>query len=152
MRKNVYKSLCRSMHMVRSLRNLLLVTLTGWTVINGCGSDNKSNKEEGSKLDIVGGSQADASTYSQYFQSIVSLQYNGQHFCGGTLVAPNKVLTAAHCLADFSPSEIKSYIKVVIGARDLRSTSGAERFAIASSSINSRYNASRNQFDSAVIT
>ncbi len=135
--------------MIVSLRNLLLVTLTGWTVIMGCGAE-KSAKET-SQLDIVGGSQVSSSLYSQYFSSIVSLQYNGSHFCGGTLVGANKVLTAAHCLADFSSSEIRSSIRVVIGARDLRSTTGAERFSISSYSINPRYSSAGTQYDSAVI-
>jgi len=137
------------MHMIGSLRNLLLVTLTGWTVMVGCGAEKSTDKT--SQLDIVGGSQVSSSLYSQYFSSIVSLQYNGSHFCGGTLVAPNKVLTAAHCLSDFSSSEIRNSLRVVIGARDLRSSTGAERFSIASSSINPRYSSSGTQYDSATI-
>lgn len=136
--------------MIVTLRNLLLVTLTGWTVMTGCGAE-KAPKET-SNLDIVGGSQASSSVYSQYFSSIVSLQYGSSHFCGGTLIAPNKVLTAAHCLADFSSSEVRNYLKVVIGARDLRSTAGAERFSVASYSINPRYGSDGVQYDSATIT
>ncbi|WP_176736982.1 serine protease [Oligoflexus tunisiensis] len=136
--------------MIGSLRNLLLVTLTGWTVMAGCGGEKA--QEAKSQLDIVGGSSVSSSLYNQYFTSIVSLQYGGQHFCGGTLVASNKVVTAAHCLADFSSSQIRNNLRIVIGARDLRSTSGAERFSVSSYSINSRYNASRSQNDTATIT
>lgn len=136
--------------MIVSLRNLLLVTLTGWTVMMGCGAEKTAN--ETSQLDIVGGSQVSSSLYSQYFSSIVSLQYGSSHFCGGTLIAPNKVLTAAHCLADFSSSEVRNSLRVVIGTRDLRSTAGAERFSIASYSINPRYRSSGTQYDSATIT
>lgn len=134
--------------MKRSLGNLLLICLTGWTVMTACGSDPKKD----SQLDIVGGSQASAATYSAYYTSIVSLQYNGSHFCGGTLIGANKVLTAAHCLADFTSSEIKNSVKVVIGTRDLRTTTGAEKFSISSYAINSRYNSSKIQYDSATIT
>lgn len=60
-------------------------------------------------------------------------------------------MTAAHCLVDFSSSEIRNSLKVVIGARDLRSTSGAERFSISSAAINPRYRSSGTQYDSATI-
>lgn len=40
-----------------------------------------------------------------------SLQYNSEHFCGGSLVAPDFVVTAAHCTS--SPS------KITLGRYDL---------------------------------
>ncbi|HYX34169.1 MAG TPA: hypothetical protein VE954_13780 [Oligoflexus sp.] len=42
--------------MIGSLRNLLLVTLTGWTVMVGCGAEKDKAAEQTSQLDIVGGS------------------------------------------------------------------------------------------------
>jgi len=58
---------------------------------------------------IVGGSRT-----GRAFPWMVSLQRYGRHFCGGSLVAPNLVLTAAHCVEDGR----KPYA-VVLGPYDL---------------------------------
>ncbi|XP_031331903.1 trypsin epsilon-like [Photinus pyralis] len=42
---------------------------------------------------IVGGYDVDIEEHPYQ----VSLQYYGSHFCGGSIIAPNKILTAAHC-------------------------------------------------------
>lgn len=115
-----------------------------------CGSQNETEKSV-SGLDIVGGSAVSTSLYSSYFQSIASLQYGGSHMCGATLIAPNKVVTAAHCLADFSSSTIKNYVKIVLGTSSLN-TAGKEKFSVASYSIDSRYNPQTSAYDFATIT
>ncbi|KAL1780096.1 serine protease 27 [Sigmodon hispidus] len=47
----------------------------------------------------------------------VSIQRNGTHFCGGSLIAPTWVLTAAHCFSN--TSDISMY-QVLLGARKLQ--------------------------------
>lgn len=62
---------------------------------------------------IIGGTQAPTDSYSW----IVSIQSSdGSHFCGGSLIAPNWVLTAAHCLEDTKAADTR----VVIAGHDLQ--------------------------------
>lgn len=49
--------------------------------------------EEAPEESIVGGTTAAAGEYP----FIVSIQLNGRHNCGGTLINGNTVVTAAHC-------------------------------------------------------
>ncbi|MBW3085957.1 hypothetical protein KEM60_02168 [Austwickia sp. TVS 96-490-7B] len=52
------------------------------------------------KPDIIGGVAAS----SDEFPFMTSLQYDNQHFCGGSLVNPRVIMTAAHCVSDLVPS------------------------------------------------
>ncbi|XP_017030653.2 chymotrypsin-1 [Drosophila kikkawai] len=65
---------------------------------------------------IVGGSDVPAGEHVPYQ---VSLQYStrgGQmHFCGGSIIAPNRILTAAHCCQGLNASRMS----VVAGIRGL---------------------------------
>lgn len=126
--------------------------LTGWPIMFGCGAQNGGTEAAGSNLDIVGGSTVSAALYKSTYQSIASLRYYGSHFCGGTLIAPNKILTAAHCLADFSSSTIKNNVTVTLGSTSLSSSTGATTYKVSSFKIDSRYDASTSQYDIAVIT
>ncbi|MEZ4816309.1 MAG: serine protease [Bdellovibrionota bacterium] len=65
-------------------------------------SQNKSNK-------IVGGIESSIIEHPY----VVSLQNSRGHYCGGSLVAPNFVLSAGHCVDFIAPMDMK----VVIGSQ-----------------------------------
>ncbi|MCP2169427.1 S1 family peptidase [Goodfellowiella coeruleoviolacea] len=66
---------------------------------------------------IVGGTRASISTYPW---TVYLATTSGFQYCGGTLVAPNKVVTAAHCTEGDSPSAVR----VVAGREDKQSSAG----------------------------
>ena len=70
---------------------------------------------------IVGGKEATKGE----FPFIVSLQDYSGHFCGGTLIQKDWVLTAAHCVDSKATA---SSMKVVLGLHELSNMGGTETF------------------------
>lgn len=62
---------------------------------------------------IINGEDAKAGAWPW----IASLQRYGSHFCGGTLISPNWVLTASHCVGILSGTH---GFTIVLGAQNLR--------------------------------
>ncbi|KAG8594600.1 hypothetical protein GDO81_001262 [Engystomops pustulosus] len=74
--------------------------------------------------EIVGGREAVPNSHPY----IASLQIRRQHFCGGSLIARQFIMTAAHCLSDTNPNQVT----VVLGAHSLRSSEASRQtFRIA---------------------
>lgn len=76
------------------------------------GRDHRSLAGSSDNQRIIGGSEADSGRYSY----AVSLQDDYGHFCGGALITPSVVLSAAHCAG--------GEYKVVVGRHDLRTDDG----------------------------
>lgn len=82
-----------------------------------------ASAESAAQARIVGGTR----TSTAEAPWVVALTTaSGQHFCGGTLVRPDKVVTAAHCTLDPSTGEQRppAELQVVSGRTDLRTDQG----------------------------
>ena len=69
---------------------------------------------------IIGGRPA-----SRPYPYMVSLQDGGNHFCGGSLVRPDWVLTAAHCVEGTTEQQLTNW-RAVIGRVNLTTEDGVE--------------------------
>lgn len=77
----------------------------------------------------------------------------GGQFCGGVIVAPTKVLTAAHCLGREvlgGSVESMSDFRVITGRTELRATEGQE-IAVRGARVNPAYDPASNAGDLAVL-
>ncbi len=88
---------------------------------------------------IVGGNQATEGDYPWMVALVekgVSAA-NGQ-FCGGALIAPDWVATAAHCAEGVTPNNTE----VIVGAYDLRDSNSGQRIGITEVKIHQNYRGS----------
>ena len=73
--------------------------LVGTTAATARADDDSGDREERASSRIIGGTAVPNDAYP----FMASLQFAGEAFCGGSLVAPRVVMTAAHCVTGADP-------------------------------------------------
>jgi trypsin len=123
-------------------QKLFAVLLTATLSVTAFASEIKT-KGFDFRPNIVGGVDAIKGEFP--FQ--VSLQSSsGSHFCGGSLIKTNWVLTAAHCVAGWNKAN-----KIVVGLHDRQVLAGSESFTAAKVIPHPQYNRQTLDYDYALI-
>jgi trypsin len=77
----------------------------------------------GASKSIVGGGKAKTSKWP----FMAAVMRSGRLHCGGSVIAPTKVLTAAHCIQQFNPASLT----VVVGRAKLNGRGAGQTVAVA---------------------
>lgn len=128
------------MHTSRVSRPVLTAVLAMAASVVGFG---QANADDDSAR-IVGGSRASIADHSY---AVYLASPDGFQFCGGSIVAPDKVLTAAHCAAGKQPADV-----LVVAGREDKDSGAGMTAAVTSIWVHPEFTEVRAGFDVAVLT
>ena len=128
----MYDACNRSSFSIRPPGRFPLVLLAVATLLAWLAGATPVAAQDGGSPRIVGGTEAGAGSWPWQ----VSLMRNDKHFCGGSVIAPRWVLTAAHCVEDEHPGDVK----VLVGTQDLER--GGRRIGVEAIRVHENWDAS----------
>src|SRR5690606_25016939 len=129
---------------VSTLARLTGVAALALASLTGASAAYAASGEAGATPLVVGGQDADIADHPF---AVALVTPDGQQFCGGSLVAPDKVLTAAHCTDGSQPSDIN----VVSGRTEMSSSEGTTS-AVTDIWVHPQYQDATQGYDVSVLT
>ncbi|KAF7781496.1 hypothetical protein PRUB_b0733 [Pseudoalteromonas rubra] len=121
-----------------TIKKILLFTLASGSLTGAAFAKEKQPLQSRAAMDnvrIVGGGEATPFAYP--FMGSLQLFSGNEygHYCGSSLIAPNKVLTAAHCVEGWSAGDFA----VKFGSHDLTDESQGQLYRVTDIIMHERY-------------
>lgn len=126
---------------VRAATVVATALAAGFGAVGAAGA---TPSDEPVKPYIIGGEEADIEDYPF---TVRLIQGDGFGFCGGTLAAPDKVVTAAHCVEGAAPEDQK-----VVSGRTVMSTDEGTVSDVTNVWVHPSYGSDGSNYDVAVLT